>query len=392
MSSVRVLSSEYATFRRIRDYIVERILPGHSVLYDPMAGTAPLIPVVETQGYVGYFNDISPVHLHINKAKAYRVFESYRKLGHEWFIKELLHCMRRLKRTRLSLSEKWMDDAVLSRLLEAWGATENYDKNVSTLLKAVVLLCVRPLSSITKSSNPTWIKVGGISSDRNLREIVSEKLGRFDKYYSNSYNPSSVTRRGRCVLSARNAAKVTLPRKVDLIVTSPPYCNRLDGFVQYGPENYFLTAAGHRIRKQDMIGTTSVRDYRQFTRDLDRLTTSFEYAGRFLGQIRNSPKCDDPGYYLKYYTRYFAMLAEAFYGIMQNLLPKGKMYVVVQDNIHRGQLIEIDRFLSEIMRARGWRSRLVKKWERHHLGLRNISKDYAFVKKKHFEKLLLVSR
>ena len=68
----------------------------------------------------------------------------------------------------------------------------------------------------------------------------------------------------------------------------------------------------------------------------------------------------------------------------------GKMYIVVQDNQHRGELIEIDVPLKNLFNSHGYKMKILKKWERHHLGKRNISKNYPTVYHKHFEKLLVI--
>jgi DNA modification methylase len=217
-------------------------------------------------------------------------------------------------------------------------------------------------------------------------------LARFDKYYGHHYEPLHVKKRGECIFSVQNAAELRLPQEADVILTSPPYCNRLDLIVQYGPENYFLSALGHASPPKDLIGTTTVRDYETVAEDFAYLTSISEYTSILLNNIRKSRNADDPGYYLKYYTRYFAALIRSIDGALRNLSATGKMYMVTQDNTHRGQLIEIDRVLKESLRKKGWKSRLVKRWERHHLGLRTVSREHAFVRPKQFEKLVVVWR
>ena len=84
------------------------------------------------------------------------------------------------------------------------------------------------------------------------------------------------------------------------------------------------------------------------------------------------------------------MLFEVVNNALKNLSSDGKIYIVTQDNIHRGQLIETDRILRELFSAKGWESRTVKKWERHHLGLQTISREHAFVMPKQAEKIVVM--
>lgn len=391
MKNIKILSSEYATFRNeIQDYFRDKLLRKPLIILDPMAGTAPLIPFIETHGHTAYLNDILPIHFIINRAKTYRIFECYKQHGYKWFFEKLLLCMNDLKGKRLSISDKWIDDSVLKSLIEAWQKTEQYDDISAIFIKAIILLSVRQLASITKSKNPTWLKFGGISSGKDLEEIIGESLTRFDQYYSYHYEAECIKTKGYCIFTNQNAAEIRLPQKADIILTSPPYCNRLDYIVQYGPENYFLSALGNSSPEKDLIGTTKVRNYETLEKDFKFLTNKSKYANRLLNKIKNSRKADDPGYYLKYYTHYFAVLFQTITNVLDNLAPTGKMYIVTQDNTHRGQLVEIDRLLRELLKEKGWKSKEIKRWERHHLGLQTVSKDHAFVRTKQFEKLVVI--
>jgi hypothetical protein len=391
MNSFRILSSEYGAFRPEIQEFFKHKLKEPSVILDPMAGMAPLIPFFETHGHTAYLNDILPIHFFINEAKTYQVFRHYQRQGYDWFFQQLLHCTGPLRSKALCISDRWIDDDILRGLIHAWHVAEQYDENSATLLKATILLCVRPLSSITKSNNPTWLKHGGVSTGKNLKEIIRDSLIRFDKYYRHHYESTHIDKKGKCIISNGNATKLHLRKKVDFILTSPPYCNRLDPIVQYGPENYFLCALGY-TPEEGLVSTTKVRDYDRLALDFNYITNKSKYACRLLTKIKESPVADDRSYYLKYYTRYFATLFQVINKVLNNLSATGKMYIVTQDNTHRGELIDIDKVLRELLGEGGWQSRVIKKWERHHQGLRNVSRNHAFVKPKQLEKLTVLWR
>lgn len=391
MGNLRILSSEYGAFRGEIIEFFKRRLQKPSVILDPMAGTAPLIPFIETHGHTAYLNDIMPLHFFINKAKTYEVFQHYQKHRCGWY-QQLLRCMNSLEGKVSIISDKWIDDSILCGLIQAWHAAEQYDENSAILLKAIILLCVRPYSSITKSKNPTWLKYGGISSSKDLKEIITDSLNRFVQYYEHHYGSAHITKKGECIITDLDAAELLLPQKVDFILTSPWYCNRLDPTVLYGPENHFLSALGYTFPEHNLVSTPKVRDYNGLAHDFEFLTTKSKYACRLLTKIKEYPKADGPGYYLKYFTRYFATLYKVMDKVSSHLSTIGKIYIITQDNTHRGELIEIDRVLSELFRANGWKSKVVKKWERRHHGLRNISRNHAFVRPKQLEKITVMWR
>jgi hypothetical protein len=387
MNNSRILSSEYGCFRKeIQSRFKERILTKPSTILDPMAGTAPLIPFVEKNGHKAYFNDILPIHFFINKAKTYRVFKNYQSHGHDWFFSKLVDRLSSLEGKMLCISNKWIDDSVLDGLKKAWNTAGKYSEDSETLFKAVIILCVRPLSSTTRSKNPTWLKYGGMSSGKDIREIIAESLSRFENYYHNNYQTPPALK-GECIITNQSASELKLPQKVDTIITSPPYCNRLDPFVLYGPENYFLSTLGFTIQSENLVSTTIVRDYKTFENDFELLAERSTYTRQLLTRIKKSPIRDDPGYYLKYYTRYFARLFLVIDKALANLSSSGKAYIVTQDNNHRGERIDIDKVLRQLLQANGWHSKVIKTWPRHHQGLRNVSRNHTFVRRKMLEKL-----
>jgi len=392
MNNTKILNTEYGSYNEdVIKFFKNRLNEGKkSVILDPMAGTAPLIPFIEKKGYTAYFNDILPLHFFINKAKTYEIYQKYIENGSDWYIQELLYCMSYLKNKKSIISDKWIDDDILHGLIQAWKKANDYEEHSATLLKAVILLGVRSFSSITESKNPTWLKRGGMTSNKNIKEIITDNLTKFYKFYEHHYGSNSISNKGKCIFLKIDANKIILPQKVDLIFTSPWYCNRIDPLIMYAPENYFLSALGYTFPEYDLLSTPRVRYYKELERDFKYLTSKSDFLDEFLNNIKDSSNPDDPGYYLKYYTRYFAQLWEIMDKITSHLSAEGKMYIVLQDNIHRGELIEIDKVLRELFINRGLKSRVVKKWERHHLGLRNISRSHAFVKPRHYEKIMLI--
>jgi hypothetical protein len=67
----QVLATEYASYRdQVIDVLsselehAERSRSRPLVLYDPLAGTAPLLSHAERRGYTAYFNDLNSLHLY----------------------------------------------------------------------------------------------------------------------------------------------------------------------------------------------------------------------------------------------------------------------------------------------------------------------------------------
>jgi len=395
MKKIKILHTEYGSYNDdIINFLIRRLKENKNIsLLDPMAGTAPLIPFIENNGYRAHFNDIMPIHYFINAAKTYDIYDSYQKNGKKWYQRELEKCMESLKNKKVVISNEIIDKEVLEGFSHAWKSIGEYEKRQTILLRALLLLCIRPFSSSIISKNPTWIKKGGgISSKKDLSEIVSESIDLYDKYYQNFYGENTISIKGKCIFYKNDVLKLSLKEKVDMIFTSPWYPNRLDPIALYRPETIFLSSMGYSFPEYNQVSTPRVREYTELEADYDFLTTNSSNANKILKRIKIMSEKKDSSYYIKYFTRYFAILYKIIKKTTEHLKSDGKMYVILQDNIHRGVLIEIDKILRELLKAYRWKCRIVKRFERHHLGLRNVSREHAFVKPRHYEKIMLIKK
>lgn len=392
MKTLKIFNSEYAKFRpEIINYFIKLKLFGNNILMDPMAGSSPLIPLVEKHGGVAYFNDILPVFFYINSAKQYKISICFRKYGRNWFMDALKKYMKKLDNKKLIISEKWIREDILDDLINSWKLTEQFEDNIQIFLKAVIIKSIRYFATYTKTQNPTWLKMGGANTSKDLNEVLGECLDTFENYYDYYY--SEKVKGGKCFFTICDAENLNFNQKVNIIITSPPYCNRLDGIRLFAPENYFLSMVGHKIiNSNNFLGTIKVIDYKDFQLDFDFLINNSRYCKKILISIKNFPNKDDVFYYLKYYTRYFIKLYRTLKKILENLELNGKAYIILQDNTHRGIDIEIDRVLKDLLQIDSWKLKIKKIWERHHLGLRNPSQKSAYIKRKQLEKILLLEK
>ncbi len=393
----KVLATEYASYRDtvLRTLITRLETAQASIsrpisIYDPMAGTGPLIPEVERSGYVGYFNDLNSLHLYVNKAKTYRSYKTFKRIGSATLLKKLCNFTSRLDRNTPMPTEKWIDDVSLRILSSAWSSCEDEIKPVTIILKAIILLSIRDFSSFVKTKNPTWLKPGGTRRNITVEQAFSYAINMLENYYQHTYCGYQAIKGGEINLTDRDCTKYVPKSGVDIVLTSPPYCNRVDWDRLYAPEHYFLRAVGVWHTRCEFIGTTAVRHYDNFDSDIAFISEHSKYLNIFLTkvkerQIGNEKRSD---YYLKYFTRYFAGLFRVF-EVAASSLHKNNfgIYFVVQDNCHRGMSIDIGRVISQYLSIKGFQTRVLKIWNQHHLGMRNISRKYRAVNPRQRESL-----
>lgn len=394
----QVLATEYASYR---DQVIEVLSSKladmeHSqlhalVLYDPMAGTAPLLSLAERRGYTAHFNDLNSLHLYINAAKIFPSYLTFKDIGPAKLLSIVSGMASELDRRPRNITEEWIEDSVLEGLTLAWKRSEEQSESIATLTRAILLLAIRNFSSFIKTTNPTWLKPGGLRPKVSVEQAFRSAVDRLDVFYQHAYTKHPEIKGGRILLTDYDASQSAPGCKVDVVMTSPSFCNRVDWDRMYAPEHFFLEAVGGWHARTEFLGTTAVHPYPEFGSEVKFVTERSHYVGQFLREVQkrqiHGEKRSD--YYVKYFTRYFADLFRVF-DMAANVLGKDNagIYFVVQDNMHRGLLIQIGQALAESLSKQGFHVRpLEPSWDRHHLGLQNISKRYRHVNPKQRESI-----
>jgi len=393
----KLLSPEYAAFRESVMRLLWELVPHKpSVVVDPMAGTAPLLPYLQLSGHSSYMFDPDPVHFHINKIRTFEAYQSYRRVGHAGLLERLKDCTPELDRAsqREVVTDRWLDDATLAALELAWQRTASFRGNVGLLLRGLLLLSVRPLSAYARTTNPTWIKPGGLRAKKPLAEVIQKKLDLLGKYYQEAYSSQRHDGIGEVFIGQEDARFFQVMRKAHLIFTSPPYCNRLDYQRLYGPEHYFLLRMGHVCRFDTFIGTNVVKQYETFEGDFKFVCERSELVRKFLEDVKSRQIQNErtSHYYAKYFTRYFSSLFEACRNMLSNLRKDGKLAIVVQNNAHRGLLIDLGKILEEFLTGEECEVHFLREWERNHQGLQHVSRKHRLVSPKQLERILVATR
>jgi hypothetical protein len=139
---------------------------------------------------------------------------------------------------------------------------------------------------------------------------------------------------GAVALKIADSTKKIVPASsVDLILTSPPYCTRID----YSAATRIELALLHpllKLRMEDlgrsMIGSTRVPD-----REIAIQSGWGETCGRFVAELKAHRSKASDGYYLKTHLDYFDKMASSLGNITAALKPKGAAILVVQDSFYK---------------------------------------------------------
>ena len=300
-------------------------------------------------------------------------------------------------------SDNWIDDAVVKAFLTAWHRTSAYNPSMKTFLRAAIILCIRPYSCVSTSNmNCTWYRPGGMTTARDLKVIVQEVVDRFYTFYDSVYSNKLIKGGGKLHFGMDDANTIMAPWPVDVIITSPPYPNRTDYRRIFAPELYFLSHLNRPRRHNGLdtllLGTTKVRDYVDFEQDLIFLARHAPLAHTFINDVSErqpfkvNGRSWESDYYPKCFTRYYAQLFKTFSHLLELLTKNGVIYIVVQNNIHRGVLNAIADYIIEFFCLMKCRARVINSCLHSHQGLLNISEKHPIVLHKHVESLIEVRK
>lgn len=205
-----------------------------------------------------------------------------------------------------------------------------------------------------KSSNPTWIKVAKDPNEKiaiSFESIVEAFIQNLQsKKVVIDNKPDFISR--DAVISVGDSRNLPLDNSsIDLVVTSPPYCTRIDYAVATRIELAVLGMGNNlsfeKLRK-NMIGTTKI------TGDsLDKVSKSTT-AISFLNAVSEHTSKASKSYYYKQFDQYFFGIEQSLTEIDRVMSDDGSVVIVVQDSYYKDLYLDIADIFSEIMMSLGW--------------------------------------
>ena len=225
----------------------------------------------------------------------------------------------------------------------------------ATFYVALFATC-RSLVGKFQSTNPTWLRTPKCTETRAgvPRTVIAK---RFVASLSEMAHALAVKQenghreRASFHITLGDSTAMGLPSEsVDFILTSPPYCTRID-YTAATRVELALLAPLLRTSVLDlsrtMIGSTRV----PHTRPAVSASWGARCA-RFLRKIQEHPSRASSGYYYSTHLDYFDKIAKSMDGIALSLKTRGRAIIVVQDSYYKEIHNELPAIITEIADAR----------------------------------------
>jgi hypothetical protein len=351
--------------------VLEHLLPdGEGQVLDPWNGSGTTTTTARELGVSSAGLDINPVMAVVAKAKllAPGVQESLIPLAQEIIAKSrATHC-------DLSPDEpllEWFSPAgargirsleqAIRKLLtplkpsESLTTEETLDavSDLAAFFMVALFRTVRSFVARFQATNPTWIKSPGTVWER-VRPKATTTAEAFLHYVNAMIGGIvPVVRDTTATISLGSSEHLPLPSaSVQAVVSSPPYCTRIDYAVATKPE---LAVLGCPLRtdfealRRRMLGGPVV------STNQHRPDKSWGPAClKLLKQVRSHPTKGSENYYYKLFVQYYGSIRRSLEEIDRTLVANGHCVLVVQDSHYKEVHVDVARHITEMALDMGW--------------------------------------
>jgi tRNA G10 N-methylase Trm11 len=336
-------------------------LRNDAVVLDPWNGSGTTTRMAALMGYEAQGIDLNPVASVIASAKLANAADAEHLEGifsqivlnakhlninvrpddplRAWLSRELCSAVRRLLQSTLSLLATKPDGSTVDPFTEP-------PPPLASLFTLCLLRAARKVARIREASNPTWFSPEGIgcSSEATLLRHMRACAEQFARDLSS--NRACVN--ARIELGDARCLKVETAT-VDAILTSPPYCTRLDYVVSTSFELAVLGANGATIStlRRTSMGTPLMRREDAETDSFGKKTSSL------LEKIKRHPSKNSDNYYYPSYVQYFSDARRALCELARVTKRKAPIVMVLQSSYYKEIPIDLSSLYLDIAAEHG---------------------------------------
>lgn len=351
------------------------IAPGSKV-FDPWNGSGTTTFVAANHGMRAVGFDLNPVMVLVSKARMLAPSEadSIVPLGAQ-ILKESNSLRQPLAEGDPLLSWFSTESAAYIRAIEmsirttlvgdrTIRADTNDISNMSSIASSIYLVLfaiARSLTSTFRSSNPTWLRTARTPFDRvnpSANEIGTAFLAQiatFSEAISKDNRSQNLNSAVTQIVQRDSATDSLAPGSVDFVLTSPPYCTRIDYTaatrVQLAVLQPLLNEDRRSLGKK-MLGSTQVPD-----KVPDVASTWGGACEAFLARVRSHHSKASATYYYKTHLDYFDKLYRSITNTSMSIKHGGVAIFVVQDSFYKDIHNDLQSIVIEMAETSGLKLR-----------------------------------
>lgn len=366
----------YAGFpeRFVREVIESSSLSSESLVFDPWNGSGTTTYVSSNLGYKARGIDINPVMVivararHINRSHIRDLRENFSGI-----VKDL----GRLKSVALAddplLNWFSLNTATMIRNLERRifrkfslsPSNENPLDTTSILGAAYYVALFNFCKKITqrfRSTNPTWLRLAKVNEEK-IDITFSEVSAEFKKCVLeiSSHAELNSEADSDVIITLGDTTQFKKNNFADLILSSPPYCTRID----YTAATRIELALLHPLLEinRENLSRLMIGSIRVPIEDVQVDPKWGETCVNFLRDVTLHNSKASNGYYRKTHIDYFSKIYQSIENIKVSLKEAASAILVVQDSYYKEIHNDLPKIFIEMAENIGMENFLVKSFE-----------------------------
>lgn len=264
-----------------------------------------------------------------------------------WFSPSSAQVLRHIE---ISIQKLLVDDRVYQGVNELKSLRKI--SSIASFYYVALFRTVRYFLRPFFSSNPTWIKTPANKRFRvkpSMASILNQFRAEVEKMSnsikSEDFHGFNKTPQARIDIGDSLNVKPS-STKTEVILTSPPYCTRIDYASATRAELAVLgfgSSGDYDRLRRSLIGTTTVPKSKNYIRDRWGPT-----CNQFLDNIEAHSSKASASYYFKNHIEYFDRIEKSVKSLASVLANSGHMFLVVQDSYYKDLWNDLPTIISEI--------------------------------------------
>ena len=240
---------------------------------------------------------------------------------------------------------------------------------------------LREVGSFTRGSNPTWLLYDEEAKSTRTETVLELYLATVRSMLEDLKGAAGSTEKVAAfhVTTGDSRALPLIDEAIDVIVTSPPYCTRIDYAVSTKPELLLLGRDNGEFEalRRETMGAPVIVDKTIAPQD-----TWGPACNAFLEAVAEHPSKSSQSYYWPNYLQYFRDAEQSLHEIARVLRPGGQAAVVVQSSYYKDIELRLGDMYVEMSQQIGLEAEIARREPvRQHMAHVN-TKSSKYVKDK----------
>lgn len=230
---------------------------------------------------------------------------------------------------------------------------------LASFLILALMRAARSLAAVATRTNPTWVTPAGESQSGTGKMLGARWLSHVHKMASEL----SLEGAGAHTLSEATIADArALPlgdESVDFVLTSPPYCTRIDYVINTSFELAAMGIARNSPEFAQLRAHSMGAPLARKGDATDPLASWPDEVKDLLSAVRAHPSRDSSSYYYKTYWQYFSDCEKTLLELKRVLRPKGAAVLVVQTSYYKDICVDLPDLYVALGASLGFRANVV---------------------------------